>query len=221
MNQIKTAGAQISCEITLRDRPLLVCDVDEVVLEFLTPFTAYLEAERHELRADSFKLNGNIYRRDDGQPVDKAAVNAFTERFFAVQDRWQTVADQAAESLEAIAAEADIVFLTAMHPRHHGLRRQLLDAAGLPYPMIATEREKGPEIKALHGDRDLPLAFIDDIFTNLHSVRRHVPDCLLINLMANAQFRALAPDPGEGITSVDNWHAAAALVRRHFGLGAV
>ncbi len=44
-----------------------------------------------------------------------------------------------------------------------------------------------------------PLVFIDDIFVNLHSVKAHVPETLLINLMANDTFRALAPHPGDGV----------------------
>jgi hypothetical protein len=43
------------------------------------------------------------------------------------------------------------------------------------------------------------VVFVDDIFVNLQSVRKHVPETLLVNLMANDTFRALAPHPGEGV----------------------
>jgi hypothetical protein len=54
-------------------------------------------------------------------------------------------------------------------------------------------------VLALHGERQPLVVFIDDIFVNLHSVRKHMPETLLINLMANDTFRALAPHPGEGV----------------------
>ena len=31
-------------QLSLEDRPLVICDVDEVVLEFLTPLNAFLNA---------------------------------------------------------------------------------------------------------------------------------------------------------------------------------
>ncbi len=48
-------------------RPLLVCDVDEVILEFLDPFHAYLESVEHRLHPDSFRLHGNV-RHFGGTP---------------------------------------------------------------------------------------------------------------------------------------------------------
>ena len=55
-----------------------------------------------------------------------------------------------------------------------------LDQLTLDFPMIATEEAKGPMVAALHAERSLPLAFIDDMVHNLHSVGAHVPECLLI-----------------------------------------
>lgn len=208
----------IRCDIALRDRPLLVCDVDEVVLEFVTPLMAFLQTRGFELRAQSYRLWGNIYSLETGNVAEKTEVKDFMAAFFNEQEKWQTPAKNAAETLAKLADDADIVFLTAMPPHHHGLRRELLNKAGMPYPMIATMDAKGPEVASLHGGRDLPLAFIDDIFVNLHSVRDHVPNTLLVNMMANDAFRALAPDPGEGVASAANWIQAKGLIRDHFGL---
>jgi hypothetical protein len=200
-------------------KPLLICDVDEVVLEFLDPFQAYLASIEHRLHADSFRLDGNIRRIADGVSATKEEISAFQEAFFSAQDRWQTPAKGAIEVLGSLKDEADIVFLTAMPPRHRAVRRALLDLHGFGYPMVASEDAKGPIAASLVGARDVPSVFIDDIFTNLHSVRAHVPNCLLINLMANATFRALAPDPGEGVMKARDWPHAGELIRAHFGHG--
>ncbi|MCV3765409.1 hypothetical protein [Rhizobium sp. TRM95796] len=197
-------------------RPLLVCDVDEVILEFLDPFHAYLESVDHRLHPDSFRLHGNI-RHVGGEAATAEAVEAFQEEFFRTQDKWQKPARNARETLERLSAGADIVLLTAMPPRHQGVRRALLDLFGFHFPMIATEEPKGPVVNQLISDRGVPAAFVDDIFTNLHSVRTHAPDCLLINLMANDIFRAMAPDPGERIHKAESWLEAELLIRGHFG----
>lgn len=204
-------------DVPLRDRPLVVCDVDEVVLEFLTPFTRYLRANDHDLLPRSFRLHGNIVSTRDGPQPDDATVSAFLEAFFGVQDQWQTPAERVIETLTSLAEDADIVFLTAMPPRHRPVRRALLDGFGLHFPMIATEQPKGPVLARLHGERDQPVVFIDDIERNLLSVGAAVPDCLLINLMANADFRPFLPVPSEGIVSAENWDVTERLIRDHIG----
>jgi hypothetical protein len=203
--------------VPLRDRPLVVCDVDEVVLEFVTPFTAFLRANDHDLLPRSFRLHGNIVSLRDGSASAPEAIAEFQELFFITQDQWQAPVERAVETLATLSEEADIVFLTAMPARHQPIRRALLDRFGLPFPLIATEEAKGPVVARLHGGRPLPVAFLDDIQRNLLSVRDHVPDCLLISLMANAEFRALAPPPIEGIAGAADWTEVECLLRVHFG----
>ncbi|AWI56717.1 hypothetical protein [Sinorhizobium fredii] len=203
-------------DIRLRQRPLIVADIDEVVLEFLTPFTAFLEAREHTLLPRSFRLTGNIIERRNGAAISDAATKALLGAFYAEQDRWQTPASDVIETLAELSGDADIVFLTAMPPSHAAVRRALLDTLGLSYPLLASEEPKGPLVKQLHGGRDLPLVFVDDILRNLRSVREEVPACLLINLMANADFRALAPPPDAGMYIATGWPEAAKLIREHW-----
>lgn len=203
-------------ELTLTNRPLVVCDIDEVVFEFVTPFEAFLTDNGHELRATSFRLHGNVFGLEDGSETPADEVSRLLEVFFTSQDAWQTPVDSAAESLARLSGTADIVFLTAMPPRHREVRRRLLSSHGFDYPMIATESPKGPAVLALHGGRSQPLVFVDDIFTNLHSVRKHVPETLLVNLMANEVFRRLAPHPGEGVEIARDWPQAEKLIKTHF-----
>ncbi|CAN7434576.1 hypothetical protein LJR235_002761 [Pararhizobium sp. LjRoot235] len=201
--------------VRLTDRPLIVCDVDEVVLEFLTPFRNFLRASGRDLLPRSFRLHGNIVLLESGETVADDLVSALQEEFFTRQEEWQTPAALAVETLAELAEEADIVFLTAMPPRHAVVRRALLDRFSLGYPLVASKEAKGPIVKRLHAGRKLPFVFIDDISHNLHSVREHAPDCLLVNLMVNADFRRLAPDPGEGIAKADDWTDVARIVRVH------
>ena len=201
--------------VRLTDRPLIVCDIDEVVLEFISPFAAFLRSQNHELLPRSFHLHGNIVSTLDGSFPEAAIVSAFLDAFFAAQDKWQMPAEQAVETLHRLAEDADIVFLTAMSPRHRIVRRNLLDRFDLHFPMVATEGPKGPVVTALHGARSLPVAFIDDIERNLLSVREHVPDCLLLTMIANADFRALAPEPCAGIRAVAGWAEAFGLLQAH------
>ena len=200
-------------------RPLVICDVDEVVLEFLDPLDRYLNSVGYRLHPDSFRLHGNIRSVVDDLAAEDDAVSRMQEEFFASQDRWQTPALGVDVALRSLSADADIVFLTAMPPRHHDIRRSLLDLHGLDFPMIATEEPKGPVVASLMGDRGVPAVFIDDIIRNLGSVRTHAPGCLLMHLMANLTFRAMAPKPDEDIVVAEDWVDAERLIRERLGLG--
>ncbi|KQV31757.1 hypothetical protein ASC97_18920 [Rhizobium sp. Root1203] len=202
--------------ITLGDRPLVVCDIDEVVLEFLSPFTVFLRSHNYDLLPRSFRLHGNIVSLLDGSEMDKEQVYAFEDVFFANQHLWQKPAERAVETLHALSVDADVVFLTAMPPRHHGVRRKLLDQFGLAFDMIASEEPKGPIVAKLHNRRDLPVAFVDDIQRNLLSVADHVPECLLVTMMANTDFKPFAPPPIGAILAATDWDHTGNILRQHF-----
>ena len=210
----------IIARIARSAKPLVVCDVDEVVLEFLDPFDRYLNSIEHRLHADSFRLHGNIRSIAEGIAATDEQVEEMQEAFFASQDKWQTPASGVVDVLKSLARDADIVFLTAMPPRHHGVRRTVLDLHGLDYPMIATEEPKGPVVASLIGGRAVPAVFIDDIVRNHGSVRVHAPDCLLIHLMANQLFRRMLPTPDEDIVCATDWADVERLIRQHLGMDA-
>ncbi|TCL70440.1 hypothetical protein [Rhizobium sp. BK251] len=201
--------------VRLQDRPLVVCDVDDVVLQFIAPFEAFLESQGHQFLPRSFRLHGNIVSRSSGIALEDAEVTRLIGAFFEAQDQWQTPFELVTLTLEALSKEADIIFLTAMPPRFVDQRRRLLDRLGLTFPLLATEQPKGPVVQALHGDRSLPVAFVDDMARNLHSVRDHVSGCLLLHLMPDSAVHRLAPAAEAGIQRAEDWRHAAALISVH------
>ena len=85
-------------------KPLIICDIDEVVMEFLDPFQAYLASVEHRLHADSFRLHGNIRRTADGVCATREEVEAFQEAFYSSQDKWQTPVVGASDVLASSAS---------------------------------------------------------------------------------------------------------------------
>ncbi|MUZ63376.1 hypothetical protein [Agrobacterium vitis] len=202
--------------IRLADRPLLISDVDDVVLEFLVPFEAYLDSLGHRLLPKSFRLHGNIVSAKDQLALEDQIVTDLLLTFFEKQEEWQTPFGDAVAVLQRIGKIADIVFLTAMPPAFTAQRRRLLDRLGLDFPLLATESPKGPVVKALHGDRPLPFAFMDDMAHNLHSVGEHAPDCLLVQIGPQSEIHRHAPPPGPHVLRAGDWHDASERVLRHF-----
>jgi hypothetical protein len=64
-------------------RPLVICDVDEVVVHFTRDFENYIAPRGLWLDASSFALNGNIRHANGGASVSAAESAALIERFFA------------------------------------------------------------------------------------------------------------------------------------------
>jgi hypothetical protein len=213
MNLDPETARQIE-ELSHDDRPLLVLDVDDVLIEFIRPFPNYLKSKGYELRLETFRLHGNIYDAATEMPVERELASELIDGFYASQADWQTMTEGAAEALGSFGNQAEIVLLTAMPHRHRDVRRRHLRSLGLAYPLLTTEAPKGPAIHALRGRGPRPVAFVDDMPNNLASVGSYVPDAHLFHLMADNSLRQLMPPPAEGIHVVRDWPDAAPRIAR-------
>jgi hypothetical protein len=202
--------------VRLSDRPLVVCDVDDVVLHFAAPFQDFLLAGGHELIPRSFRLTGNIVARETQVALGETDVRNLILAFFEAQETHQVPFDQVVETLCDLYTDADIVFLTAMPPRFRETRRRLLDRLGLEFPLVASEEPKGPILRKLHGKRDQPCVFIDEMVHNLQSVQDNVPECLVLHMMPDSELHLLAPKAADGVPRAMDWPHAADLIRVHF-----
>lgn len=204
--------------IKLTGRPLIISDVDDVVLQFIEPFQRFLGGRGLQFLPRSFRLTGNVIRVEDQLAVDEVEVRQALHDFFAEQHIWQTPFEHALAALEALSKEADIVFLTAMPPQFAAARRLHLDALGLPFPLVAVETAKGPVAARIRDRHTAPAVFADDMSHNLVSVSEHLPDCLLLSLAPPSEVHALAPPPPERAHKVRNWAEASNLIVTHFSL---
>jgi len=201
--------------VRLGDRPLVVCDVDDVVLHFAAPFQDFLRGEGYQLLPRSFRLTGNIVSAETQIALEQPDVRRLVEAFFEAQENWQSPFDLVVQTLKTLSGEADVVFLTAMPPRYQEQRRRLLDRLGLAFPLIASEEPKGPIMHRLHAGRPLPSVFVDDMAHNLHSVRDHLPQSLLLHMMPESPLHVLAPKPAKDIMRATDWAHAAELIGAH------
>ncbi len=202
--------------VLLGDRPLVVCDVDDVVLHFIGPFQSYLDSLGHRLLPRSFKLHGNIVSAADEAPLCDVSVTAVIAGFFDQQERWQKADPDAGEALRMLATRADVVFLTAMPPIYHEQRRRLLDSLGLHYPLISSREPKGPLVARLHAGRAQPVAFIDDMAYNLVSVQEHVPECLLVHIVPQSDIHQFAPPTPAEAKRAEDWSHVQSVIQSHF-----
>lgn len=206
--------------IRLTGRPLIISDVDDVILEFIEPYQRFLNNRGLTFLPRSFRLTGNVVRTTDETPVTEEVVKQSLHDFFEEQHVWQRPFEHVLTALPALAQEADIVFLTAMPPKFTAARRLHLDALGLDFPMVAVETAKGPIASMIRDRHTAPVVFIDDMAHNLASVAEHLPDCLLLSLAPPSAVHALGPRPPETARIVRDWAEASPIIRTHFS-GAV
>lgn len=205
-------------ELASDTRPLLVLDVDDVLLEFVNPFVSFLDGQDIELKLTTFRLHENATYRSTGALVETERVSALIDEFFRVQADWQTGANGAVDAISALSDRVEVVLLTAMPHRHRSTRRAHLDTLGFPYPLLTTEQAKGPAIRQLRGAYPRPLAFVDDIPRNHQSVREAVPEAHLFHLMSVPSLRALLPPAPEGTVIVDDWTVAGPMIAAALGV---
>ncbi len=205
-------------ELALDDRPLLVLDVDDVLLEFIRPFPRFLNERGFHLTIASFRLTGNVAERETGRLAEQAEVWDLLDEFFHNQAAWQEMTEGAAEALAQLGRSAEIVMLTAMPHRHRFTRRTHLDALGLHYPLLTTEMAKGPAVARLRGKRKRPVAFVDDQPPNHVSVRQSVSDAHLFHLMADNSLREFLPPLPDDLHVVRDWREATPRIANVLGL---
>lgn len=180
--------AQIK-ELPTSSRPLIICDVDEVILHMIAHLEDYLHANDLRFLNHAYRLTGNIAPRDRDTPVPADQVKSLLINFFDDISHQQDMVPAANTSLESLAGNWDIVFLTNLPGSHNKLAREaLLSGMGMPYPVVTNSGPKGGAVAALAGGRAAPVVFIDDSPTNHRSVQATFPTSVQIQFIADQRF---------------------------------
>jgi hypothetical protein len=196
-------------DLRLTGRPLVIVDVDEVVVHMVKPLIPWLQGRGLRLDLSSYSLGGNIKHAETGATVAKEAVAGLVQDFFDERIHAQEAVDNAAAVLGRLEQTCDVVLLTNAPHRHRQTRRDSLVAQGITATLICNDGPKGPAVAALRakvlasGGSD-PIVFIDDSTAHLDSVRASVPTAELIHFVAHPTLRGLARDvAGVGLKTGD------------------
>jgi hypothetical protein len=185
--------------------PVVICDVDEVVVHFIAGLERYLERNGMWLDPSSFALNGNVRYRDTHDPVTADDLRPHFDRFFTEEVHRLEVIDGASDALASLAASANVVMLTNLPDKFRSARQHNLAANGIPYPVITNQGPKGPAARAIAERTNGRIVFVDDIPNYLNSVREHCAHAHLIHFAQDERFaRHLEPLDYVSLRT-DNW----------------
>lgn len=173
--------------------PLLIVDVDEVLALFMHGFGRFVAEHGYEMRIERFALFQNIYPVGSGQHIDAETGRRLFDDFFRFGCEHMDVAPHAAESLNRLAEQANIVVLTNAPDHAREPRARWLVRHGIDYPLILNEGAKGAAVKALAARTEGPAAFVDDLLHNLDSAAETAPAVHRFQHVADARLRQYAP----------------------------
>jgi FMN phosphatase YigB (HAD superfamily) len=195
--------------LKLTGRPLVIIDVDEVVVHMVKPLIPWLERRGLRLDLTSYSLGGNIRHADTNAVIPKDVVQELIQAFFDDEIHAQEAVDNAAAVIGRLEQVCDVVLLTNAPHRHRETRRTSLVAQGINATLITNDGPKGPPVallrqRALAAGAPDTLVFIDDSANNLDSVRASVPTATLVHFIAHPTFRSLTRDvAGVGLKTGD------------------
>jgi hypothetical protein len=189
-------------------QPLLICDVDEVIVHFTRDLETYLEAQELKLHASSLALTGNIRRIADDVPISTEAVANLIDRFFADRTLHMEPIQDAVEALHAIAQQATVIMLTNLPHFARSDRLANLASHGLEFPVITNSGPKGPAILDLASRTTKPVVFVDDSAGFIQSAYDHAPHIHLIHFLQDERFAVHTPHFDFVSLRTDAWSKA-------------
>jgi hypothetical protein len=186
--------AQIANLQLRSNRPLVICDVDEVVVHFTRDFEDFLYGLGLWLDTSISLFSSNIRNQKtrillSPEEIEKTVVQFFAERTLDMQ-----TIEGAVEALHSIGKSADVIMLTNLPHEAGDDRRANLAGHGLNFPVVTNSGPKGPAIRKIASQVSAPVVFIDDSPGFITSAFHHAPDVHLIHFLHDERYaRLVAP----------------------------
>ena len=203
--------------VPVRDnRPLLIVDADEVLLAFARGFDQFLA--RHDCYLDlvSYRLHGNVRRRDGNAPLIDIEVTGLLDEFRSDLD-WLEPITGACETVAALREGMDVIVVSNVSAAQAPARLRNLHALGLTVPLLANSGPKGPAVKTLARRAGKPVFFVDDVPMHHASVAELAPEVFRIHFVGDERLKPLMPPSPHAHVMADNWDEIAAFIRTRLG----
>jgi len=186
-------------------RPVIICDVDEVIFHFIGGLENHLAQNQCWLDPASFALTGNIRHLATNEPLSAARVGELLFGFFDRSAHLLKPISGARQALQTLALSCDIVLLTNLPRDYLEQRKENLNLEGFDYPLVINRGAKGPSVARINQYGGQPTFFLDDSPDNIRSVATSTPQTILIHFMQDERFRKVMPALPEAALQAKSW----------------
>lgn len=203
--------SQLGTVTLTRGRPLIVSDVDEVLVRFLKGMEDYLHGQGLYYDWQHYDFEHTIRRRADETLIGAEGVRAIYEGF--VRDKLEHLepVPGGAEALTELAKRAQIVFLTNLPSNAAVQRKRGLEKLGLRHPIVANIGGKGPAMRHLAALVEAPTFFLDDLPSHHASVAVASPDTLRVHFVEDERLVKLM-GAADSHHRTDQWPQARSFI---------
>jgi hypothetical protein len=187
------------------DRPLIICDADEVLVQFLVGLERFLLRNNRKLTLKSFAIHGNVVDAGTGETITHDEVTALLKKFFDDDTHQLDPVPGAADALSALSTRAQIVILSNLPETARETRRVHLTSHGMDYPVIAGSGPKGPIVREIVRGLKSPVVFIDDLPPHLTSVAQEAPQVHRLHFVADRRLARMIEPARDAHRRIDDW----------------
>jgi hypothetical protein len=187
-------------------KPLLISDVDEVIVHFIKEFEEFIGKSDLSLKPGNPADPYHIFEHKTGLRLSTVQAFELVNDFFIKHTRHMKAISGAIEGLNALGNHATVVMLTNLPHFAGDDRRANLSMLGLNFPVITNSGPKGPAIRDLASRTSAPVVFIDDSQHFIQSAFDHAPDVHLIHFLHDNRFSTFVPNLDFVSLRSDNWN---------------
>ncbi|UTW54264.1 hypothetical protein [Kordiimonas sp. SCSIO 12610] len=199
----------------ITNRPLLIVDADEVLLQFVKALENFIETKGFYIFFESFQLSGNIRRRSDDTPIDQAMTSQLIGEFFENDVEKVEEVDGASDALRHLSNYYQIFILSNVPQKVETRRRQHLKNLGIDYPLIANKGGKGLVAKEMSLAANSKTVFIDDLPPQHSSVAEYADHIHRLHMIADQRLAKLIGKAESAHVRIDDWDKATAYLIDH------
>ena len=186
------------------NKPILICDADEVIFDFMHDFLLFLEKNQLFFNWDSYALTGNIIRKND-TALNEEEVRKLIFFFFKSHTLNMKLVNGAKNSLHKISKKFNIIILSNIPFEFYELRKSALDKNGLKFPFFANRGDKGTTSSIISNLHDNQTWFIDDSPSQVSSVRKKDINIKTILFIENNKLAKLVKNKEDCDFYSTNW----------------
>ena len=195
--------------------PLLICDADEVIFEFMKSFEKYLKENQMYFLYKSFNLNGNIFSSKNNKPINTKMIPNTISNFFKNYTSKMPLINGAKNSLKELNKIMNIIILSNI-PEVYALDRyNYLKKNNMNYYFLYNKGPKGDICKKLKQLTNKKTFFMDDLPNQLISVKKLSKEITTIHFLQNKKLLKILPKYIECDHKARDWLEAKNIILKN------